>query len=48
MLTFFGSRERTIDEWGGLLRDADPRFVLKGSKRSVGQTSTILEDGWQG
>ena len=28
-MTFFGSHERSLDEWKGLARRADPRLSMK-------------------
>ncbi|KAF2805109.1 S-adenosyl-L-methionine-dependent methyltransferase [Mytilinidion resinicola] len=46
MLTYFGSRERTIREWGKLLAMADVRFRLQGVAQHGKQPNTILEVGW--
>jgi hypothetical protein len=47
MLIYFGSRERTLDEWSVLLQAADPRYFLRGVKQVAGQPNTILDVGWE-
>lgn len=46
MLVFFGSRERTLEEWREMLAAADERFRLVGAKTARGQPNTILEVAW--
>lgn len=29
MMTFFGSRERALDEWEKIVREADPRLEMR-------------------
>ena len=48
MLVFFGSRERTLEDWKALLREADPRFELVKTTRASDQPNTILEVAWRG
>lgn len=47
-LVFFGSRERSLDEWRELLTTADPRFQLVNTKVSPFHPSTILDVVWAG
>ncbi|KAF4633293.1 hypothetical protein G7Y89_g4831 [Cudoniella acicularis] len=44
----FNSRERTVNEWAVLLKDADPRFVLKGVTEPKGSALGIIEVIWDG
>lgn len=46
MLVFFGSRERTLDEWRSLLHTADPRFHLVDVNISPYYPSAILDVVW--
>ncbi len=48
MLVYFGSRERTLEDWRALLTAADPRFVLLNVKVAANQPNTILEVAWAG
>ena len=48
MLIFFGSRERTVEEWRKMLGEADGRFELVGVKTKKSLPNTILEVLWVG
>ena len=47
MMIYFGSRERTVDDWTYLLAKADPRFKLKHSKAASGQANVIISVDWE-
>ncbi|CAD6567026.1 MAG: hypothetical protein ASARMPREDX12_009223 [Alectoria sarmentosa] len=47
-LEFFGSHERTVEEWRKLLRAADPRSELVNINRAPNKPNTILEVAWIG
>lgn len=42
----FNSLERTVSEWKALLRNADPRFVLKQVIEPKGSALGIIEIDW--
>ena len=48
MLAFFGSHERTVEDWRTLLVTADPRFELVNISRAPNNPNTILEVVWAG
>ena len=48
MLVFFGSRERTLEEWRALLGEADKRFVLRGVSRARERPNVVLDVEWMG
>ena len=48
MLVFFGSRERTLEEWRGLLGEADGRFRLRGVRRARERPNVVLDVEWMG
>ena len=48
MLTFFGSHERTVEEWSKLLLAADSRFELVSINKAPDKPNTILEIAWTG
>lgn len=48
MLVFFGSHERTVEDWRTLLMTADPRFELVNISRAPNNPNTILEVAWTG
>ena len=48
MLVFFGSHERTLEEWRRLLIVADPHFELVNINRAPDKPNTILEVAWTG
>ncbi|KAJ5100514.1 S-adenosyl-L-methionine-dependent methyltransferase [Penicillium angulare] len=43
MLVYFGSHERTIAQWQGILAEADPRFTLEKVTQDPKQPNTILQ-----
>lgn len=47
MLEIGNARERDLDEWISLLRQADPRFIFKGMKQPPGSRLAILETTWE-
>lgn len=48
MLTFFGARERTLDEWKHIVRTADERFEVRYKQSASGPPSDILDVVWKG
>ena len=42
MLIYFGSRERTVNDWKHLLGKADKRFRLKDAQAASGQANVII------
>jgi hypothetical protein len=42
----FNARERTVSEWKILLREADPRFLLKSVVEPPGSALGIIEVVW--
>ena len=48
MLVYFGSHERTVEEWRELLIAADPRFKLVNISKAPEKPNTILEIAWTG
>ncbi|KAL8782579.1 MAG: hypothetical protein Q9213_005257 [Squamulea squamosa] len=46
MMIYFGSRERTVDEWRTLLGEVDPRFRIQGFKAASGQANIIIDVVW--
>jgi len=46
MLSYFGSRERTVSDWGLLFKEADERFELKNAIDLNGP-GFILEVWWK-
>ena len=47
MLGIFNSRERDIDEWQSLFREADSRFEFLGVKEPKGSALAIIEARWK-
>ena len=46
MLSYFGSRERTVEDWEGIFKQADERFEFN---RAIDLgTGFILEIRWKG
>lgn len=45
MLNYFGSRERTVEDWEDTLHEADPRFELKKPPTDIFH---ILDVCWKG
>jgi hypothetical protein len=43
MLTYFGARQKTAENWKEMLRQADPRFVLKNVLQDVVEGCLVLE-----
>ena len=48
MLTFFGSRERTLREWKNIVSRADHRFEVKFKGAASGHQCDVLDVVWQG
>ena len=48
MLVYFGSHERTVQEWKELLITADPRFKLVNVNKALDKPNMILEVAWTG
>ncbi|THV55936.1 hypothetical protein BGAL_0002g00920 [Botrytis galanthina] len=48
MLELQNSRERELEDWAKLFKDADPRFTFKGGKQPAGSNLWILEAVWDG
>ncbi|KAI8629700.1 putative O-methyltransferase [Xylariaceae sp. FL1651] len=48
MLEIANAKERSMDEWKGLIEQADRRFTLKGMVQPSGSRLAILEVEWQG
>lgn len=46
MLTFFGSRERTLREWKDIVGRADHRFEVNFKSNASGHQSDILDVVW--
>ncbi len=44
MLTFFGARERSLDDWTAIVKEADPHLQIGYS----GAPSDILDIVWNG
>lgn len=47
MLGMFNSKERTVEEWEGLFKEADPRFSFKYAKKPEGSLLWIIEAVWE-
>jgi hypothetical protein len=43
MLTYFGARQKTAENWREILQQADPRFVLKNILQDVVDGCLVLE-----
>ncbi|PVH97041.1 S-adenosyl-L-methionine-dependent methyltransferase, partial [Periconia macrospinosa] len=48
MMIYFGSRERTLDEWRHLLKEADERYELITVGQAEKEPNTIFVVGWRG
>ena len=48
MMTFFGSRECTYEEWRNIIKDADTRFELRFADMAPGGYNNILGIIWNG
>lgn len=46
MLVYFGSRERTVNDWTYLLGKADERFKLNDAHAASGQANVIISVVW--
>lgn len=46
-LTYFGSRERTVDDWSILLNKAHPRFKIRGSRAAPSQVNVVIDIIWE-
>ena len=46
MLTYFGSRERTVDDWSNILHEASPNFNLASATRLSNSTQWLLDVTW--
>ena len=46
MMIFFGSRERTVNDWTHLLSEADPKFELRDFKAASSQPNVIITVSW--
>ena len=44
MLTFFGARERTLEDWTTIVKEADPRLKIN----YAGVPSNLLDITWAG
>ncbi|KAL8658927.1 MAG: hypothetical protein Q9202_007360 [Teloschistes flavicans] len=47
MMIYFGSRERTVNDWIKLLGEVSPRFKLRGSKAAPRQANVIIDVVWE-
>ncbi|KAL8641121.1 MAG: hypothetical protein Q9226_008671 [Calogaya cf. arnoldii] len=47
-LTYFGSRERSVDDWRILLNKAHPGFKIRGSKAAPSQVNVVIDIIWEG
>lgn len=48
MLEIGNARERDVDEWETIFRQADERFIFKGARQPQGSALSILELEWKG
>nr|XP_023873673.1 O-methyltransferase gsfB-like [Quercus suber]POE84310.1 o-methyltransferase gsfb [Quercus suber] len=48
MLTYFGSREKTVADWETILKEADPRFHLRSVTRPSYDMNCVLDVEWRG
>ncbi len=48
MLEFHNAKERDLDDWNHLLKQADPRFRLEDVKKPKGSRLAIIEVAWKG
>ena len=46
MLTLQNARERELDDWEEMFRQADPRFKWVGAKVKEGDSSAVIEIIW--
>lgn len=48
MLSYFGSREKSIEDWRELLKEADDRFEVKNAIKMGDSLTCIMEVLWNG
>lgn len=48
MLSYFGSREKSIEDWRELLKEADERFEVKNAIKLGDSLTCIMEVLWNG
>jgi len=48
MLELQNARERELDDWAGLFKQADARFKFLGGKQPPGSNLWIMEAVWEG
>nr|POE49519.1 o-methyltransferase bik3 [Quercus suber] len=48
MLTYFGSREKSIADWKAILEEADPRFLLRDAIKPTHDINYVLDVEWRG
>ena len=48
LLELMNGKERDLDNWASLFREADPRFTFTGVKRPSGSKLSFIEARWQG
>jgi hypothetical protein len=48
MLSFFGSRERTVSDWEEISKEADERFDFNRNVVELNGTGYLLEVWWRG
>ncbi|KAF2027953.1 S-adenosyl-L-methionine-dependent methyltransferase [Setomelanomma holmii] len=46
MLTYFGARQRTAEDWQEMLREADPSFVMRQALQNVVEGCLVLDIEW--
>lgn len=47
MLEFHNAKERDLDDWNDLLKQADPRFRLEHVNKPQGSRLAIIEVAWK-
>lgn len=47
MMIYFGSRERTVEDWRYLLSEVHPQFEIQGSKAATGQANVVIDVIWK-
>ena len=48
MLSYFGSRERSVEDWREIFKEADERFEFKNAIKLGDTTGYLLEIWWKG
>ncbi|CAD6442755.1 502c8c01-8684-4511-a6e1-48e108f730d4 [Sclerotinia trifoliorum] len=48
MLSYFGSREKSMEDWRDIFRDADERFEVKNAVKLGDSLTSLLEVLWKG